>query len=1379
MSTYQHNCNSDFRNEGWTLNGSGVTQVNHAWSSTDDTKWCSNPANKGAACVKFPVDISSANIADGSAIESVTVFVRANKTDSGSRSVTVNVLCSDDTSHFTQRTVYLDTGITTQEIATYSKDPLGKPWTKDRINRLMVQCFSYCGAADRVRVYSVYCVINYRTKPVVKVTSPSGTVDSASPAIGWTYTQSDGDRQSFAEYKIYTAAQQGAVAFNPDTTPALYPASSTYTVKSGDSLFKIAALKLGDGNLWPQIYQASTLRSGNPDLIYPGEIVTIPGVASVLGDRTSLPALPFALAQNDYYIYVRATSSRHARSDWANRTFTVAAGSGVPGVPGGSLGGVGTGGGGGFESVIADSTTSNAYLALRDGSNLLGAQAADFESLTDSLGYTATNATLAQDTTVNYGVGGASMKLTASSAATMAALSAYYQISPGVAVTARAQFLAAVTARTVSLTMLFYDAAFNLINSTAVTASGTDSASTWTEVVATGTTPTTATTALYFRLQAQVTGPANAEVHNVDHLGVMYGTNSAWSNGGHSGRNLLTSGQSTADDPVTVEPWVAAAASTYSRVTTSGAGSEGAKAFKMLYAGASPSITFVATGTAFTDTSTGAGFTLNKPAGVVDGDVLIAYVSSDAGTVTSAPTGWTLVDSVDSGSSTATTLSVLMRDGLTVDPGSWTGNLSNSSASRKRAVVVAYRGAAAIVNQFPPENVGSSTGGSLTVTSPSVVNSDPGAWRLSAFAVRDNVTGGSMTANITPPSTPPGISYVGKASVSKETWSSTNYTINRPSGVVQGDLMIASLGVNGNVTVTAPSGWTLVRTAHPTGSIAHTLAILMRTAGASEPSSWSSTHTSGGSGAPSVTECVAYRSAADASLQFIDEGAATGQSASLSTPFVTNTDSKAWRISVFSDLSSGGSSLTSNENIERADDTNSGSDPSVNVGVYDSNGTVSTGQHNRQASASNYNEIYSGAAWIGIIKPSAVATSPGANETERQDATAGASNPWITLAAYDSNAAAATGATRVYGSFTPGSGTAVDAACSWLGFLVPALATTGGEVGATLASYVDLSSIDPAVTQRAGNRMTIQGSFLGSAVGTPRLKLFSYVGNELLSTQIIEGSSFNTSSWTSSRANFVLPQGTTRLKLGVTAADQSVGDYVLFDQLMVAFGADAVWRPGTGRTAHPVFNVPVIEYAEDRGTGYGDWAELPGTSSALLRYDNLTGLCTFVDQTIRPLSQRKYRAKTVSYGLGGDIFNSGFGPESQEVTLVSDDWWIKDLAVPDKSLKVKVKADPLKVGTQDTSSVFQPLGSDRPIVVTEGYKGDVITLTLIVNRFDYAQLRELFDARRTLYLQSNVDNAWWVRPNGDIASETQLTGQMHVNPLRFVTVSFVEVDPEV
>ena len=50
----------------------------------------------------------------------------------------------------------------------------------------------------------------------------------------------------------------------------------TYTVKSGDSLSKIAKQYYDDANKWHRIYEANRDKIKNPDLIYPGQELTIP-----------------------------------------------------------------------------------------------------------------------------------------------------------------------------------------------------------------------------------------------------------------------------------------------------------------------------------------------------------------------------------------------------------------------------------------------------------------------------------------------------------------------------------------------------------------------------------------------------------------------------------------------------------------------------------------------------------------------------------------------------------------------------------------------------------------------------------------------------------------------------------------------------------------------------------------------------------------------------------------------------------------------------------------------------------------------------------------------------------------------------------------------
>lgn len=54
-------------------------------------------------------------------------------------------------------------------------------------------------------------------------------------------------------------------------------ASTRYTIVSGDTLWGIAKRHYGNGALWPRIWDANKpMTSGNPNLIYPGETITIP-----------------------------------------------------------------------------------------------------------------------------------------------------------------------------------------------------------------------------------------------------------------------------------------------------------------------------------------------------------------------------------------------------------------------------------------------------------------------------------------------------------------------------------------------------------------------------------------------------------------------------------------------------------------------------------------------------------------------------------------------------------------------------------------------------------------------------------------------------------------------------------------------------------------------------------------------------------------------------------------------------------------------------------------------------------------------------------------------------------------------------------------------
>jgi LysM repeat protein len=60
------------------------------------------------------------------------------------------------------------------------------------------------------------------------------------------------------------------------TSQAAGAAGETYTVKSGDTLSKIAKDKLGDANAYMEIFNANKDQLSDPDKIKPGQVLKIP-----------------------------------------------------------------------------------------------------------------------------------------------------------------------------------------------------------------------------------------------------------------------------------------------------------------------------------------------------------------------------------------------------------------------------------------------------------------------------------------------------------------------------------------------------------------------------------------------------------------------------------------------------------------------------------------------------------------------------------------------------------------------------------------------------------------------------------------------------------------------------------------------------------------------------------------------------------------------------------------------------------------------------------------------------------------------------------------------------------------------------------------------
>ncbi len=86
--------------------------------------------------------------------------------------------------------------------------------------------------------------------------------------------------QATKERIILAAGNVGGISQVSDMMKARKGAKDEamfYTVKSGDSLSKIAKRLLGNAMAYPDIFEANTPMLTHPDKIYPGQVLRIPG----------------------------------------------------------------------------------------------------------------------------------------------------------------------------------------------------------------------------------------------------------------------------------------------------------------------------------------------------------------------------------------------------------------------------------------------------------------------------------------------------------------------------------------------------------------------------------------------------------------------------------------------------------------------------------------------------------------------------------------------------------------------------------------------------------------------------------------------------------------------------------------------------------------------------------------------------------------------------------------------------------------------------------------------------------------------------------------------------------------------------------------------
>lgn len=219
------------------------------------------------------------------------------------------------------------------------------------------------------------------------------------------------------------------------------------------------------------------------------------------------------------------------------------------------------------------------------------------------------------------------------------------------------------------------------------------------------------------------------------------------------------------------------------------------------------------------------------------------------------------------------------------------------------------------------------------------------------------------------------ISFVSAGATFTRTSSGTGFTINKPSGLAAGDLMLALVAFAGSATelsVTNPSGWTTVRVGYrDDGNDSVQFVVLSRQATSSEPSSWAGSISS--SNTRMLAGAVAYRG-----VQSILATGTSGSTlaSSYSTVALNNTVSGARRVVMAAYVSSTDNyNLSSNETSNRFLAVTGSDSPGAQAACWDSNGAVAVGSTSRTVSRSQVWSV--SIACILLLEPAPLVSASG------------------------------------------------------------------------------------------------------------------------------------------------------------------------------------------------------------------------------------------------------------------------------------------------------------------------------------------------------------------------------------------------------------------
>lgn len=251
----------------------------------------------------------------------------------------------------------------------------------------------------------------------------------------------------------------------------------------------------------------------------------------------------------------------------------------------------------------------------------------------------------------------------------------------------------------------------------------------------------------------------------------------------------------------------------------------------------------------------------------------------------------------------------------------------------------------------------------------------------------------------------------------------------------------------------------------------------------------------------------------------------------------------------------------------------------------------------------------------------------------------------------------------------------------------------------------------------------------------------------------------NTGGWVQATVLAVAPATALGAAMTLRVIGTSPGEVHYIDQVALQ---PVTWSPGGLTVTY------LLEYSDDAGV---TWTTHPRATAV-----GSDALAVIYDYEVPDGVTRRWRAKSRAT-VGGLTLTSD--PSVATVYALMDwtsGWWLKDPLDPTRNLRLRLTETGFTSQAEEPQGIFWGLSRATPVVVSDTPRSESFELGLsFLDDAEYARFETLRASQRTLLLQSDWGEQWWVRLGGTRQASVLRAVAPRSSLPRTVTVPAVEV----